>query len=181
MTAGRSGHSVRILTHMLRLTVAVGLAALSSAGAASASCGGGQVNPVTVASGTWSGLSWKLQAIDSGDGRYGMTAFVAGSRRARLSGPFYVPGRNGAPVNFGWTASTPGTKPAFVAGAITEAARKITVGLSNGAVRTVRTIPPRCLLAPGISFFVATIPRGTHPTFFTARSAAGVIVASWRR
>jgi hypothetical protein len=166
---------------MLRLTVAVGLAALSSAGVASASCGGGQVNPVTVASGNWGGLPWRLQAIDSGDGRYGVKVFVAGSARARLSGRLYVSGRNGAPINFGWTASTPATRPAFVAGVVTGAARRITVGLSNGAVRTVRTIPPRCLLAPGISFFIATIPRGTRPAFFTARSAAGATVASWRR
>jgi hypothetical protein len=44
---------------------------LSSAGAASALCGGGQISPVTVASGNWNGVTWKLQAIDSGDGRYG--------------------------------------------------------------------------------------------------------------
>jgi hypothetical protein len=166
---------------MLRATVAAALAALASAGAASASCGGGQLHPVTVTAGKWSGLAWKLQAIDSGDGRYGMEVFVAGSRRAGLSGRFYVRGRNGAPVNFGWTSSTPGTKPAFVAGVVTEAARKITVGLSNRTVRTVRTIPPRCLLAPGISFFIVSIPHGTHPTFFSARSAAGKVVASWRR
>jgi hypothetical protein len=166
---------------MLRVTVAAVLAALASAGAASAACGGGQVSPVTVTAGKWSGLSWKLQAIDSGDGRYGMQVFVAGSRRARLSGRFYVPGRNGAPINFGWTSSTPGTEPAFVAGVVAEAARKITVGLSNRTVRRVRTFPPRCLLAPGISFFIVTIPRSTHPTFFSARSAAGRVVATWSR
>jgi hypothetical protein len=122
-----------------------------------------------------------LQAIDSGDGRYGIAVFVAGARRARLSGRFYVPGRNGAPVNFGWTSSMPGTEPAFVAGVVTEAAREITVGLSNRVVRTVRTIPRRCLLASGISFFIVAIPDGTHPTFFSARSATGSVVARWRR
>lgn len=166
---------------MLRIIVAAVLAAVASAGAASASCGGGQLHPVTVTSGSWSGLSWKLRAIDSGDGRYAMTVFVAGSRRAGLSGRFYVPGRNGAPVNFGWTSSARGTAPAFVAGVVAEAARTITVGLSNRTVRTIRTIPPRCLLAPGISFFIVTIPPRTHPTFFSARNAAGGVVASWRR
>jgi hypothetical protein len=166
---------------MLQATVAAVLAALSPVGAASTACGGGQIRLVTVTSGNWSGLPWKLQAIDSGDGRYGMKVFVAGSRRATLSGRFYVPGRNGTPVNFGWTSSAPGAEPAFVAGVVTEAAREITVGLSNRAVRTVRTIPPRCLLAPGISFFIATIPHGTRPTFFSARSATGKVVASWRR
>ena len=165
---------------MLRATVAVVLAALSSVGAASASCGGGQVNPITVASGSWSGISWKLQAIDSGDGRYGMTVFVAGTRRARLSGRFYVGGK-GAPVNFAWTSSTPGTEPPFLAGVVTQDAHTITVGLSNGAVRTVHTIPPRCLLQSRVSFFIATIRHGTHAAFFTARNAASTVVASWRR
>jgi hypothetical protein len=165
---------------MLRATVAVALAVLCSVGAASASCGGGQVNPVTVSSGNWSGISWKLQAIDSGDGRYGVTVFVAGTRRARLAGRFYVGGK-GIPVNFAWTSSKPGTEPPFVAGVVTQDAHTITVGLSNGAVRTTHTIPPRCLLQPGISFFIATIRHGTQPAFFTARNAAGMVVASWRR
>jgi hypothetical protein len=139
------------------------------------------VRPFTLAAGSWGGDAWKLRAIDSGDGRYGVTIIVAGSRRARLSGRFYVPGRNGVPVNFGWTSNIPGTQPPFVAGAVTEAARVINVGLSNRSVRTVGTIPPRCGLSPGISFFVAPIPRGTYPTFFSARNAAGKVVASWRR
>jgi hypothetical protein len=164
---------------MLRATVAGALAALISAGAASASCVGGQVSPVTVTSGKWSGLSWKLQAIDSGDGRYGVTVFVAGRRRAALSGRF-VSRMQRRPVNFGWTSSRLGAGPSFVAGVVTEAARTITVGLSNRTVRTSRTIPPRCLLQPDISFFIITVPRGAHPTFFSARSAAGKIVASWR-
>lgn len=139
------------------------------------------VRPFTLASGRWGGVAWKLRAIDSGDGRYGLAVLVAGSRRARLSGRFYVPGRNGNPVDFGWTSSITGTPQPFVAGAITEAARVISVGLTDRSVRTVRTIPPRCGLSPGISFFVAPIPRGTRPTFFSARNAAGKVVASWRR
>jgi hypothetical protein len=122
-----------------------------------------------------------LRAIDSGDGRYGVNVYVAGSLRARLSGRFYVPRPNRAPVNFGWTASKPGTGPAFVAGVVAEAARSITVGLSNRTVRTVRTIPPRCLLAGGISFFIVTIPHGTRPMYFSARSTTGKVVASWQR
>lgn len=165
---------------MFRATVAVLIAALSSAGAASSSCGGGQVSAITVASGDWSGASWKLQAIDSGDGRYGVTVFVAGTRRARFSGRFYA-GGNGIPVDLAWTSSAPGTKPPFVAGVVAQAARTITVGLSNRTVRTVRTIPPRCLLQPDISFFVATMPRGAHATSFTARNASGRVVASWPR
>jgi hypothetical protein len=139
------------------------------------------VRPFTLASGSWGSVAWKLRAIDSGDGRYGLTVVVAGARRAQLGGRFYVPGRNGAPVNFGWTSSIPGTQRPFVAGAVTEAAREIRVGLSNRSVRIVRPIPPRCGLSPGISFFVAPIPRGTQPTFFSARNAAGKVVASWRR
>src|SRR3954470_16256570 len=86
--------SVRILILVLRAMVAAVVAALASAGAASASCGGGQGQAGTVPSGNWSGISWKLQAIDSADGRYGIAVFVAGSRRAGLAGRFYVPGRN---------------------------------------------------------------------------------------
>jgi hypothetical protein len=133
-----------------------------------------------VTSGGWSGTPWRLQAVDSGDGRFGMTVFVAGSRRANLSGRLFVPQRSGAPLTFAWTPSRLGTRPAFVAGVVA-AAHTITFGLSDGTVRKVRTIPPRCLLQPDISFFVVTVPRGTHPAFFTARNAAGKIVANWRR
>jgi hypothetical protein len=169
---------------VLRAPVAAVLIALASAGAASASCRDGQLRPAAVASGKWGGVSWTLQAIDSGDLRYGMTVIVAGARRASLSGRFHVPGHSGAPVTasdeFGWTSSMPGTSPAFVAGVVAEAARKITVSLSDGEVRTVRTIPPRCLLQPDISFFIVTTLRGTQPRFFTARSATGRVVGRWR-
>jgi hypothetical protein len=165
---------------MLRSTVAAIVVALVSAGPALASCRGGQIRPVAVRSGDWNGQSLKLQAEDSGDGRYGLTVFVAGQRRANLSGRFYVPTRNAGPVDFGWASSFPGTTPTFVVGALTKAASTISVGLSNATVRTVATIPPRCLLQPDISFFVARIPPGTHAVFFTAQNAAGKIVASWR-
>jgi hypothetical protein len=167
---------------MLSATVAAIVVALVSAGTASASCRGGQIGPVAVRSGDWNGQSWKLQAEDSGDGRYALTVFVAGQRRATLSGRFYIPTRNAGPVNFGWAASFPGTAPTFVVGALTvKTARTITVGLSNATVSTVETIPPRCLLQPDISFFVERIPSGTHAVFFNARNAAGRVVASWRR
>ena len=166
---------------MPQAAVAGIVAALVFAGTASASCRGGQISPVDVRSGNWHGQSWKLQAEDSGDGRYAVTVFVAGRRRAALSGRFYVPTRTAGPVDFGWAASVPATTPAFVVGASTEKAHTMTVGLSNAAVRTVEMIPPRCLLQPDISFFLAFIPPGMHPTFFAARNALGKIVASWRR
>jgi hypothetical protein len=165
---------------VLRAVLAVVVVAVVAAAAASASCRGGQTGPAAVRSGDWNGRSWKLQAEDSGDGRYGLTVFVAGRRRAELSGRFHVSTGNAGPVDFGWTSSFRGTTPAFVVGASTKRAHTITVGLSNATTRTVAMIPPRCLLQPDISFFVARIPAGTHPTFFVARDAAGTIVASWR-
>jgi hypothetical protein len=167
---------VRDTHSVLRIAVAAVLTALASPGSALAVCSG-QLRPITVTSGVWSGTPWRLQAIDSGDGRFGMTVFVAGSRRARASGRLGTPERR----ELAWTSSRVGTRPAFVAGAVAETARTITFGLSNRTVRSVRTIPPRCLLQPDISFFVVAIPSGTQPTFFTARNAAGTIVATWRR
>jgi hypothetical protein len=152
-------------------SVAAILVALGSASTAFASCGGGQISPVVVRSGDWSGQTWKLRAQDSGDGRYGLTVLVAGRRRAALSGRFYVPTRNAGPTDFGWASGVPGTAPAFVFGALTVFAHTL---------RTVDTIPPRCLFQPDISFFVARIPAGVHPMFFNARNAAGKIVARWR-
>lgn len=169
---------------MLRASVATVLIALASAGVASASCRDGQLRPATVAYGNWNGIPWRLQAIDSGDMRYAMTVFVAGSKRAGVSGRFHVPGHSGAPVSardkFGWTSSAPGTSPTFVAGLVATGAREITVTLSDGEVRTARTIPPRCLLQPDISFFIVTTPAGTKPRVFTARTAAGTVVGRWR-
>jgi hypothetical protein len=156
------------------------LIALAWPWSAFASCGG-QLRPITVTSGVWSDKPWRLQAIDSGDGRFALSVFVAGSRRANLAGHLFTPQRGGAPLKFAWTSSKVGTTPAFVAGIAAETTRTITFGLSNRTVRTVRAIPPRCLLQPDIAFFVVKIPRGAHPTFFTARNAAGKLVANWRR
>jgi hypothetical protein len=165
---------------MSRIAVAAVLTVLALPGSALAVCGG-QLQPITVTSGVWGGTPWRLQAIDGGDGRFAMSIFVGGSRRAKLGGRLFMPRRSGAPLEFAWTSSRVGTKPAFVAGLAAETARTITLGLSNRTVRTVRAIAPRCLLQPDISFFVITVPHATHPTFFTARNAAGKIVATWRR
>ena len=75
-----------------------------------------------------------------------------------------------------------GPQPTFVAGAVTEAARQVTIRLSDGSARTVATIPPRLpVLAPGISFYIETKPCAAYPIAITARDAAGRVVASWRR
>jgi hypothetical protein len=139
------------------------------------------LRPFTLASGRWNGVPWKLRAVDSGDGRYGLTVVVDGSRRAHLSGRFYVPGRDGVPIDFGRTWSIVGTRRPFAAGVVTERAKVIRVRLSNGGVRTVRTIAPRCGLSPGISFFVVPLPRGTHPTSFSAWDSAGKGIELSRR
>jgi hypothetical protein len=135
----------------------------------------------TLTSGHLAGTKWSLRAIDSGDGRYAFEIMIGGSRRAHHSGRFYVKGANGMPVELGFAASTPGTRPTFVAGAVAQAARDVSIRLSNGSLRTVRTIPPRCGLSPGIAFFFAPIPASTHPVSISGRDLRGRIIVSWRR
>jgi len=166
---------------MVRLAAATLFVVLGWAGNAHASCDLGMLRMYTLASGHLAGATWSLRAIDSGDGRYAFEVIVGRSRRAHHSGRFYVEGPGGAPVELGWTSSKPGTRPTFVAGAIAQAARHVRIRLSNGTVRTVRTIPPRCGLSPGIAFFLAPAPAGTHPVAISGRDARGKVVASWRR
>jgi hypothetical protein len=166
---------------MLRIAAVALLAAFASASVASASCDLGMLSMYKLTSGHLAGTSWSLRAMDSGDGRYAFEVMIARSRRAHQSGHFYLKGQNGALVGLGWTLSSAGTRPRFVAGAVAQAAREVSIRLSNGSVRTVRTVPPTCGLSPGIAFFFAPIPARAHPISISARSAAGRVVVSWKR
>jgi hypothetical protein len=166
---------------MLRVATLAVLAALASPSIARASCDLGMIRMYTLTSGHLAGTKWSLRAIDSGDGRYAFEIMIGGSRRAHHSGRFYVKGANGMPVELGFAASTPGTRPTFVAGAVAQAARDVSIRLSNGSLRTVRTIPPRCGLSPEIAFFFAPIPASTHPVSISGRDLRGRIIVSWTR
>jgi len=139
-------------------------------------------------SGSWQGISWRIRAADSGDGRYGMTVLIAGSEIASRSGRFYIPGPEGAPIRLGWTSDAQGRLP-FVAGAVAIAPcceqkhASVTVRLSNGAVETTTaTVPPYTLShAPGIAFFFLPVSRGAQPAAITARNAAGHVITAWKR
>jgi hypothetical protein len=157
------------------------VAAGASPTVARASCDLGMLKKYTLTSGQLAGAKWSLRAIDSGDGRYAFDIMIGGLRRAHNSGRFYVKGPTGAPVELGFASSTPGTRPTFVAGAVAQAARDVSVRLSNGSVRSVRTIPPKCGLSPGIAFFFAPVPAGTHPIAISGRDKTGKVIVSWRR
>jgi hypothetical protein len=139
-------------------------------------------------SGSWHGISWRIHAADSGDGRYGMTVLIAGSQVASRPGRFSFSGRGGPPPRLGWTSDTQGTLP-FVAGAVAitpcceQEHARVTVRLSNRAIVNITaTVPPYTLThAPGIAFFFLPTPRDAHPTAITARNAAGHIIAAWKR
>jgi hypothetical protein len=140
-------------------------------------------------SGSYHGIPWRIRAADSGDGRYGMTVFVAGSPVASRSGRFYVPGPGGPPIRLGWTSDAQGRLP-FVAGAValTSCCEQehglVNIRLSDGAAETVTaTVPPYTLThAPGIAFFFAATPRGAYPVTITACNIiAGRVFARWSR
>lgn len=168
------------------LAIAAAAAGLTAGVHATHDHGGGAVaGPL---SGSWHGTPWRIRAADSGDGRYGMTVLIGGSRVASRSGRFYVPGPGGRPVRLAWTAAAQGRLP-FVAGAVAitpcceQAHADVTVRLSNGAVETATaTVPPYALThAPGIAFFLLPTPRGANPTAITARNGAGRIISKWKR
>ncbi len=128
--------------------------------------------------GTWHGTSWQLTANDSGDGRYGVKVFTGGSLRATTSGRFYTPHLS---EKLGWVTDSRGPDPPFVAGAVIEPSRHVTIRFSNGSVRTAATMPPTHLLAPGIAFFFMTKARAVYPIAITARDSAGHLIAAWER
>jgi hypothetical protein len=166
---------------VLRVVTVAVLAAIAHSGIARASCDLGMLRMYTLTSGHLAGTKWSLRAIDSGDGRYAFDIMIGGSRRAHHSGRFYVKGPNGTPIELGFASSMPGTRPTFVAGAVAQAAREVSIRLSNGSVRTVRTIPPRCGLSPGIAFFFTPVPASFHPVSISGRDVRGRIIVSWRR
>ena len=112
--AGQSAITLPLLrrdtSHMLRVAMLAVLAAIASPSIARASCDLGMLRMYTLTSGHLAGTTWRLRAIDSGDGRYAFDIMIGGSRRAHHSGRFYVKGPNGTPVELGFASSSPGTR-----------------------------------------------------------------------
>lgn len=125
-------------------------------------------------SGRESGTSWELHARDSGDGRYCFTVVTNGTSRGSKCGRIF--GQT-EPGKLGWIASSRGSS--FVAGAVVSTATHMGINLSNGSVLYPRTMRPTLPLAPGISFFFATIPHGTHPVSIRGRTDTGGHVVEW--
>jgi hypothetical protein len=125
-------------------------------------------------SGRMNGTSWRLRAHDSGDGRYCFTVFIDGVSRGGKCGRM---GGQKEPGKLGWIASSRG--PSFVAGAVVSKATHMGITLSNGSAIYPRTMRPTRPLAPGISFFFATIPRGTRPVSLRGRTDMGWHVVQW--
>jgi len=129
-------------------------------------------------SGRQGGASWKLTAKDSGDGRYCFTVFTNGDRRASTCGRFYRPGVAG---KLGWIARSRGARPSFVAGAVISKAQVVAVRLSRGDPHYVQTMTPTRQLAPGISFFFTTVPRGAKLVSIVGNTHGGRRVGAWHR
>jgi hypothetical protein len=126
--------------------------------------------------GQMNGTKWELHARDSGDGRYCFSVVTDGVARGGKCGRFYRPGVAG---KLGFIARSGGR--AFVAGAVISRAKGIAVHLSDGGTRYVGTMPPTRLLAPGISFFFTTIPRGTRPVQIDGHTRLGRAFVIWKR
>jgi hypothetical protein len=126
-------------------------------------------------SGLANGTSWELHAHDSGDGRYCFKVVTDGDSRGGRCGRMVG---HTEPGKLGWIASSRG--PSFVAGAVVSTATHMAIKLSNGSVLYPRTMGSTRPLAPGISFFFATIPRGTHPVWLRGRTdRPGGLVVEW--
>jgi hypothetical protein len=125
-------------------------------------------------SGRMNGTSWRLRARDSGDGRYCFKVVVDGVSRGRKCGRMYG---HGEPGKLGWISSS--RDPGFVAGAVVSKATHMDIDLSNGRLIVARAMRPALPLAPGISFFFTTIPRGTHPVSMRGRTNMGRRVVEW--
>jgi hypothetical protein len=172
---------------MVTLMLAVAVVGVTFGVRAFYSPGGGPTAEHAPLSGSWHGIPWSIRAADSGDGRYGMSVFIAGSPAASRSGRFYVPGPGGIPLRLGLTADAHGRLP-FVAGAIAitpcceQNSADVTIRLSDGGVEaTTATVPPYSLThVPGIAFFFVPTPRGAHPTSIVARNAAGHVITVWK-
>jgi hypothetical protein len=125
-------------------------------------------------SGRMNGTSWKLRVRDSGDGRYCFTVVADGVSRGGKCGRMIG---HTEPGKLGWISSSRG--PSFVAGAVTSAATHMDIKLSDGRLIVPLTMRPTLPLAPGISFFFTTIPRGTHPVAMRGSRDSGGHVLEW--
>lgn len=125
-------------------------------------------------SGRMNGTRWELRARDSGDGRYCFSVVTDGVPRGGKCGRMF--GRK-EPGKLGWIARSRG--PSFVAGAVVSKATHMDIDLSNGSLVVPLTMLPTRPLAPGISFFFTTVPRGTHPVSMRGRTNQGGRVVQW--
>jgi hypothetical protein len=125
-------------------------------------------------SGRMNGTRWELRARDSGDGRYCFSVVTDGVSRGGKCGRMF--GQK-EPGKLGWIARSRG--PSFVAGAVISAATHMDINVSNGWLIVPLTMGPTRPLAPGISFFFTTIPRGTHPVSIRGSRDSGGRVVEW--
>jgi hypothetical protein len=125
-------------------------------------------------SGRMNGTRWALRARDSGDGRYCFTVVTDGNPRGGRCGRMFG---HREPGKLGWIARSRG--PGFVAGAVVSRATHMAISLSNGGLVIATAMRPTRPLAPGISFFFTTIPRGTHPVSLRGRTLFPGLVVEW--
>jgi hypothetical protein len=119
---------------------------------------------------------WQLRVRDSGDGRYCFNVATDGVQRGGTCGRLSGPGVTG---KLGWMSRSGGRS--FVAGAVVSRAKGVSVRLSSGSWRYLLAMAPTRLIAPGISFFFTTIPRGTHPVEIRGHTRMGRAVVIWKR
>jgi hypothetical protein len=139
----------------------------------------GQPQPVTVASGRWNGIPWRLAASRDGTGRFCFTAAV-GSRppqKACANASMRQPERR-----FGYMGAFDGSpsRPGYIAGDVGPQVTEVDITLSNKALIRTRTIASPSPVAD-VRFFLAQIPCPELPVAFVARTASGQVAVAFKR
>jgi hypothetical protein len=139
----------------------------------------GQPGPVTLASGRWGSIPWRLAVSDNRLGGYCATVTVGSRPPSQSCGAIIVP-PPGRRLSFFGQLGGPPSRPGFIAGAVSPKATEVEIILSNAAIIRTPTIAAAGMVA-GVRFFISQIPCPQMPMSFVARDASGQVVAVLER
>jgi hypothetical protein len=135
----------------------------------------GASSETVVATGHWSGVSWRMSAIDYATGDYCVFMAVPATviQPSESCGRLALKSRHA----ISYMAHTGKPRPDYIVGPVLATARLVEISLANGKVLKAPTIAPRLGLARSLRFYAEQLPCGVRVTRVLARDRRGKIVA----
>jgi hypothetical protein len=157
---------------LVRRTAVVAAVVASFAGSSAVR---GAASETVIATGHWSGVSWRMSAIDYATGDYCVFMAVPATvtQPSESCGPLALKGGHA----ISYMAHTGKPRPDYIVGPVLATARLVEISLANGKALKAQTIAPRLGLAQSLRFYAEQLPCGVRVTRVLARDRRGRIVA----